>query len=480
MVRRVLTLAVASVLLAACTVGPDYVRPGLPAVDQFANRADSPVAQETAPAVDMEFWRSFGDPVLEQLVDQALLSNHDLRIALAHYEQANALLRNSRHEQLPTLGVNAEASDSRSSTDQLPGVGRTGRDVEQYSAGLSALWELDFFGRIRRGVEAQRADTEASAADLAAVQVVLVGDLAETYFRLRGLQEQLRIAQQNADNQAQTLRLIDLRRSAGIGSAFEVDRAITQLEGTRARVPALQSAIAVSTHRIAVLVGQTPETVLAGLDSATPLPSLPETIATGTPADLLRRRPDVTAAERRLGAATARVGVATADLFPRFTLGGLIGTQALDAGALFERDSETRLIAFGIDGSFLNVGRVRSRIAAANAATAADLAAYEQTVLLALEETENALVRVSRSAEENTYLERAAAAGARATAIARLRYDNGAIDVLDVLEAERVGLQAEDAFAQGRVRNTVAVVSLYKALAGGWPHYVPKNSTAAR
>ncbi|NDK37529.1 RND transporter [Pseudoxanthomonas gei] len=480
MVMRTLTIAVASILLAACTVGPDYVRPTLPAVDQFSNGQSPQLAGETAPAVDLEFWRSFGDPVLERLVDQALVSNHDLRIALARYEQANALLRNAKYDRLPTLGASAEASDSRSSSDQLPGVGRAGRDSDQYSAGFSALWELDFFGRIRRSVEAQHADTEASAADLAAVQVVLVGDLAETYFGLRGLQEQLRIAQQNADNQAQTLRLIDLRRSAGIGSAFEVDRASTQLESTRSRVPALQSAIAVSTHRIAVLAGQTPESVLAGLDAITPLPSLPETIATGTPAELLRRRPDVTAAERRLGAATARVGVATADLFPRFTLGGLIGSQALDAGALFERDSETRLIAFGIDGSFLNVGRVRSRIAAANAATAADLAAYEQTVLLALEETENALVRVSRSAEENAFLERAAAAGARATAIARLRYDNGAIDVLDVLESERASLQAEDAFAQGRVRNTLAVVSLYKALAGGWPQYVPKESTAVR
>ncbi len=480
MVIRTLSVAVASALLAACTVGPDYVRPDLPPVEQFSNSASPQTAQDATPAVDLEFWRSFGDPVLERLVDQALLSNHDLRIALARYEQANALLRNSRYDYLPTLGANAEASDSRSSTDQAPGIGRAGRDSDQYSAGFSAVWELDFFGRLRRGVEAQRADTEASAADLAALQVVLVGDLAETYFRLRGLQEQLRIAQQNADNQAQTLRLIDLRRSAGVGSAFEVDRASTQLETTRSRVPALESAIAVSTHRIAVLVGQTPETVLAGLESATPLPSLPETVATGTPADLLRRRPDVTAAERRLGAATARVGVATADLFPRFTLSGLIGSQALDASALFERDSETRLIAFGIDGSFLNVGRVRSRIAAANAATAADLAAYEKTVLLALEETENALVRVSRSAEENAHLERAAAAGARATAIARLRYDNGAIDVLDVLEAERVGLQTEDEFAQGRVRNTVAVVSLYKALAGGWPQYVPKESTAAK
>jgi NodT family efflux transporter outer membrane factor (OMF) lipoprotein len=482
MVIRILTIGIAAALLSACTVGPDYVRPALPPVERFAN--ETPSAQgtdtEAAPAVDMEFWRSFGDPVLERLVDEALLSNHDLRIALANYEQANALLRDARFDRIPTLSAGAEASDTRSSADQLPGIDRAGRDGEQYSASVGALWELDFFGRIRRGVEAQRAETEASAADLAAVQVALVGDLADTYFRLRGLQEQLRIARQNTANQGETLRVIELRSEAGLGSSFEVDRARTQLESTRSRVPALESSIAVATHRIAVLMGRTPETALAGLDTLTPLPSLPEVVATGTPAELLRRRPDVTAAERRLGAATARVGVATADLFPRFTLGGLIGSQALDAGALFERDSETRLIAFGIDGSFLNVGRVRAHIAAANAASAADLAAYERTVLLALEETENALVRVSRSAQENAHLERAAAASERASAVARLRFDNGAIDVLDVLETERVRLQAEDEFAQGRVRNTVAVVSLYKALAGGWPQYVPKESVVHR
>ena len=190
MVKRLLATAIASVLLAACTVGPDYVRPGLPAVDGFANSAAPQATQENLPEVDIEFWRSFGDPVLEQLVDEALFANHDLRSAWARYQQANALLRNAKYQRLPTLGASAEASESRSSADQLPGAGRAERDVEQYSAGLSVLWELDFFGRIRRGVEAQRADTQASAADLAALQVVLVGDLAETYFRLRGLQEQ--------------------------------------------------------------------------------------------------------------------------------------------------------------------------------------------------------------------------------------------------------------------------------------------------
>lgn len=486
MVMRTLAVAFASVVLAACTVGPDYVRPALPPVEHFSNAqgtsADAAQVGSSAStgAMDSEFWRSFGDQVLEQLVDEALLHNHDLRIALARYEQANALLRDARFDSLPTLSANAEASDTRSSADQLPGVDRAGRDGEQYGVSLGALWELDFFGRIRRGVEAQRADTQASAADLASMQVLMVGELADTYFGLRGLQEQLRIAEQNVANQNQTLRLIALRSEAGMGSSFEVDRARAQLESTRSRIPALEAAVAVSTHRIAVLLGRTPETTLAGLDSEVALPSLPAAFTAGTPSELLRRRPDVSAAERRLHAATARVGVATADLFPRFTLGGLIGSQALDAGALFERDSETRLVAFGIDGSFLNVGRVRARLAAANAATAADLAAYEQTVLLALEETENALVRVTRSAQENTHLEQAAAAGERAAAVARVRLDNGAIDVLDVLETERVRLQAEDEFVQGRVRNTLAVVALYRSLAGGWPQYVAQESVASR
>lgn len=476
MVRRVLGVSIACVLLAACTVGPDYVRPGLPSLQQFSAAS----AQASAlPATELEFWRSFGDPVLERLVDEALLSNHDLRIGLARYEQANALLRNARYERLPSLGATAEAADRRSSADQLPGVDRAGRDGEQYQVGFGAIWELDFFGRLRRAAEAQRAETDASAADLAGLQVLLVGDVAESYFRLRGGQEQLRIARRNADNQAQTLHLIELRAQAGMGSAFEVDRARTQLETTRARVPALETDLAVSTHRIAVLLGRTPDSVLAGLEGEALLPALPEHITTGTPTELLRRRPDVIAAERRLGAATARIGVATADLFPRFTLSGLIGSQAVDTGALFERDSETRLIAFGIDGSFLNVGRVRARLAAANAAAAADLALYERAVLLALEDTENALVRVSRGRQENTHLQQATAAGQRATAVARLRFENGAIDVLDVLETERAGLAAEEAFAQGRVRNTLAVVGLYKALAGGWPEYVPGREPIA-
>jgi outer membrane protein TolC len=203
------------------------------------------------------------------------------------------------------------------------------------------------------------------------------------------------------------------------------------------------------------------------------LPALPGTVSAGTPGDLLRRRPDVIAAEQRLHAATARIGVATADLFPRFTLGGLVGTQAFESSALFSRDSETRLVALGVDWSFLDVGRVRARIAASDAAAAGALAQYEKTVLRALEETENALVRYGHARLEVAHLELSAAASARAAELAHVRFDAGAADLLDVLDAERVQLQAQDELADGRTRSATALVDLYRSLAGGWPEQRP-------
>jgi outer membrane protein TolC len=226
-------------------------------------------------------------------------------------------------------------------------------------------------------------------------------------------------------------------------------------------------------HRIAVLTGRTPDALVAELEPQQPLPALPGRLDPGTPGDLLRNRPDVAAAEHRLHSATARIGVATADLFPRFTLGGLIGTQAIDSNALFERDSETRLVALGIDWSFLDVGRVRARIKAADADAEGELARYEQTVLLALEDTENALVRHARARVEDQHLERAALDSAKAAQLARVRYEAGAADLFEVLDAERTQLQAQDAFADGRTRSVNSAVALYKALAGGWPERMP-------
>lgn len=478
-----LKTAALTLALAACAVGPDYVRPNVPTPDHFA-RADAAAATPTAADIalreaDAEFWRGFDDPQLTWVVEESLAANHDLRIALSRYDRANALLRESKFDRFPTVTANGEASDARSSADQAPGVSRADRDSESYSAGVSAAWELDLFGRIRRNVEANRADAAASAADLEALQVAIVGEVARTYVELRGLQERLRVARENTDNQRETLRLVEARLSAGRDTEFDTSRARAQLETTSARIPSLEAQVAVAMHRIAVLSGKTPDALIAELDPQKPLPALPSRLDAGTPGELLRRRPDIAAAEHRLHAATARIGVATADLFPRFTLGGLIGSQAIDSSALFERSSETRLVALGIDWSFLDIGRVRARIAASDADAGGELARYQQTVLLALEDTENALVRYAKARVEDQHLERASVDSARAAQLARVRYEAGASGLLEVLDAERTRLQAQEAFADGRTRSVVGAVALYKALAGGWPQRQPLREDVA-
>ena len=487
---RPLAVGIAAAMLAACAVGPNYARPDVPVPEHFVQAettAPEAAANDNATATngsfalvtDNEFWRGFNDPLLTRLVEDALSANHDLRIALANYDHANALLRGAKFDYFPTITANAQASDGRASADQAPGVPRADRDAESYSAQAQASWELDVFGRVRRSVEASRAGTAASAADLQALQVAIVGEVASSYVDLRGLQERLRVARENADNQQETLKLVNARFNAGRGTEFDTSRARAQLEATRSRVPALEAQVAVTMHRIAVLTGRTPDALIAELEPQQPLPPLPGRIDPATPGDLLRHRPDVAAAEQRLHASTARIGVATADLFPRFTLGGLIGSQAIDSSALFERDSETRLVALGIDWSFLDIGRVRARIKAADADAEGELAQYEKTVLLALEDTENALVRHARARVEDQHLEQAALDSAKAAQLARVRYEAGATDLFEVLDAERTQLQAQDAFADGRTRSVNSAVALYKALAGGWPERMPERKKLA-
>lgn len=479
MVMRLATTVLASALLAACAVGPDHVRPSMAVPATFSTEPAPGAVADAVKPLDAAFLDGFGDAQLAHLVHDALRANHDLRIALSRYDRANALLRGARFDALPTITAQGEAADVRSSASQAPGVSREGRDGEQWSAGISAGWELDLFGRVRRGIEAGQAEAEASAADLRALQVVIAGEVVRTYVDLRGTQERLRVARANRDNQQATLDLVQARLDAGAGTEFDAARARAQFEATASRIPALEAQETVAMHRLAVLGGRLPGALVDELSTAKPLPALPSRIDAGTPGDLLRARPDIAAAEARLHAATARIGVATADLFPRFTLGGLIGSQAIDSSLLFERDSETRIVALGIDWSFLDIGRVRARIAATDADAEGELARYRQTVLLALEDTENALVRHARTRVEDAHLERAANDGERAARLARVRYEAGASGLLEVLDAERTQLQAQDAFAEARTRSVASAVALYKALAGGWPELVPDRERLA-
>lgn len=469
-------LLIPAVLLAACAVGPDYERPQAAAPERFAQLA--PGYGAATPAA--RFWTTFEDPLLTRLVDGALASNTDLRVALGRLDQARALARLSRKDLLPAVTADGGYAKSRASADQAPGVPRAQRDGELYDAGFDAFWELDLFGRVRRAAQASRAEAQAAAADLRALQVTIAAETARAYFELRGLQEQLRVAHGNADNQAATLDLTQARLDAGAGTEFDVARARGQLEFTRSRVPALEAAVLATAHRLAVLNGREPAALLSELTPAAPLPALPEAVAVGTPAELLRRRPDIAGAERRLAGATARIGVATADLFPRVTFNGTFGSAAADLGELFTRDGETYGFGPRISWAFLDLGRVRDRIEASDAGAAAQLAAYEGTVLRALEETENALVGYARARVEGRHLADSAAASTRAAELARLRFEGGAADFLHVLDAQRSQLQAEDQLAQSRTRTATALIAVYKAVSGGWPERATVAAADAR
>lgn len=460
---RALALSI-SILLAGCATGPDYHRPQDAAPANFAR---APVDAPSVPgAADAAFWQRFGDPKLSALVGDALHANHELRAALARYDAANAMLREAGFDRLPTVTAGGAASQERLSTDLAQGNPRSRRS---YQAGINASWELDLFGRIRRSLEASRADTAATAHDVAALQVVIVAETARTYMQLRGAQERLRIARDNVASQQKTLDLVRASLQAGRASRFDSARARAQHATSLATIPILERDIALAEHRLAVLTGRAPEALIGWLDEPAPLPAIPTAIDPGTPADLLRRRPDVAAAEAHLHAATANVGVATADLFPRLSFGAAFGGQTLKGGSLASAASLASAVVLGIDWSFLDVGRVRARIQASRADARGMLEAYQGTVLHALEDTENALIDFHNTSEQAHSLADAASARGEAARVAHERYRAGTIALLELLDAERDLLAAQDAYAQAHTHSATSAVTLYQALAGGWP-----------
>lgn len=461
--------------LSACAVGPDYRHPNTTAATDFGGR-EAAIFSTAAPTI--EFWNTFQDPLLTRLVEDALRANTDLRVAVARLDQARAITRESRLDLLPTVTASGGYTRSRASADQAPGVPRDARDSNLNNASIDMAWELDLFGRVRSGVDANRADAAAVAEDLRALQVAVAAEVARNYFELRGAQEQLRVAQRNADNQRTTLDLTQVRLDSGRGTEFDTDRSRADLESTLSRIPALQATIATATHRLAVLNGRQPTELNSELQTPLPLPALPQSVAVGTPQELLRRRPDVAAAERRLAAATARVGVATADLFPRLTFGGSVGASATSLGDMFTRDGETFAFGPSISWAFLDLGRVRARIVAADANADANLALYEGTVLRALEETENALIGYSHAQLEGEHLQQSAAASESAAKLANLRFEGGAADFLQVLDAQRSQLNAENQLAQSQTRIAVSLVAVYKSVSGGWPQRVDQQTHA--
>jgi multidrug efflux system outer membrane protein len=349
------------------------------------------------------------------------------------------------------------------------------REFDAAQAGFDGLWELDLFGRVRRSVEAARGDAGAAAATLQDARVSVIAEVARDYFILRGLQDQLALTQRNADNQFSSLKLTRNRLEAGRGNELDTSRAEAQWQTTLASIPSLQATIATTCYRLSVLTGRQPTTLSAGLATLAPMPALPPLNAIGSPEALLRRRPDVRVAERRLAASTARVGVAMGDLFPKVTLVGDVGYFAPTFGDFGQSEARSFSVGPSISWAAFDLGRVRARISSSKALTDAALASYESAVLGALEDTEGALISYGRSQSRRDALKIAAAASDRAADLARKRFEGGLIDFLEVLDAERTALSAELLLSQSRTDAATSLIAVYKALGAGWRVPEPKK-----
>lgn len=468
--------ALLTALLAACAVGPDYHQPDAPQVVGNSGSAMNVAATDgvyNAANPQLQFWTLFDDKELSALVDRALGANHDLRIALANLNEARALRREARFDYLPTITAQGGYTRSLTSSAQLPGsqasgLDRDAREFGVYTGSFDAFWELDLFGRVRRANESAQAGEEALAANLHDAQISVAAEVARNYFELRGAQERLAVARRNAANQTETVRYAEARFDAGGGTEFDVSRARAQLSTTLAAIPVIETTVENTIHRLSVLTGQVPTALQAELRPATALPELPRVTSIGRPEDLLRRRADVRSVERRLAASTANIGVATADLFPRVTFTGEVGFAVKDLDDAGHSVGETFGYGPGISWAALDLGRVNARIAQSKARRDGSLALYEQTVLRALEETENTLVAYGRSREQLDHLRDSVTASDRAAELARIRYEGGASSFLDVLDAERSQLEAQDRLVQARTGSATGLIALYKALGGGW------------
>lgn len=457
--------AVACCLLASCAVGPNYHQPDT-AVDARFSNAGEPGFNENE-AVE-QYWLGFDDPLLSRLIDDALAHNKSLGIAEANLRAARAAARLAGLDQYPTVTVAGSYTHTLDSQEQLPGIDMHDREFNVAQAGFDGLWELDLFGRVRRNVEAARADVGASTATLQDARVSVIAELTRDYFILRGLQDQLALTQRNAENQFNSLKLTRNRLDAGRGNELDTSRAEAQWQTTLASIPSLEASIGTTVYRLSVLTGRQPTALLGVLSPPTPSPPLPPLNAIGSPEQMLRRRPDVRVAERQLAAATARVGVATGDLFPKVTLLGEVGYFAPTFGDFGQ--SEARFFSIGpsITWAAFDLGRVRARISSAKAQTDAALAAYEGAVLGALEDTEGALLNYGRAQSRRESLRIAAAASDKAADLAQRRFEGGLIDFLEVLDAQRTALSAELVLSQSRTDAATSLVAVYKALGAGW------------
>lgn len=462
LIRKAAT-ALLLLLLGGCTaVGPNYAppRPDLP--KQWSESAGA-----STPADDVafnEWWTLFGDPLLDSLVHRAIAANQDLRIAETRIREARAQRQVAGAAQSPSLGASATATHSQSYANTAAGEARG----ELFQTGFDANWELDIFGGVRRSVEAADAAVASSVEAKRDLQLSLLAEVARNYLELRGSQQRLALARENLSNLQETVKLIEKRLAIGLNSELELAQAKNQLYSNQSLIPGFETQIAMAMHRLALLLGQPPQALVTELAPETVLPAAPPEIPLSLPSDLLRRRPDIRQAERDLAAATAQVGVATADLFPRFSLGALAGLESTSLSDLVSSGSRFWSIGPTVKWSLFDGGKVRAGIESSKAQQERARIDYEKTVLTALTEVEDAFVAFNRERRTRQDLAAAFSAAQRASTLAREQFKLGLIDFLNILSSEYALRQSHDQLIQSDQRQAIATVSLFKALGGGW------------
>ena len=471
--RNALACALVAGLAAGCAVGPDY---HAPKVNTPANWTESNQGGTTnRPVQIVDWWKTFNDPELNSLIARAVTANHDLRIADARLREARALRSGAAWDLGPTINASAGYTDALQSKNALSFSSGTGTSsfnyqyhTDLYDAHFDATWEIDVFGSKHRALQEATAVFASVEEYRHDTLISVLAEVARNYTEVRNSQQRLAIARDNITAQQEATHIARTRFNVGLSSELDVRQAEALLATTQAQLPSLNTSLKKGVHRLGVLIGREPGALVAELGTDAPVPAPPPEVPVGLPSDLLRRRPDVRRAERDLQAATANVGVQTAELFPKFTLVGLGGFQSFSASDWFSSGSKYRSAGPTVTWRLLDYGRVRSQIKAAGAEADQSLAVYEKTVLTSFEDVENALAAYANEQTRYRALTAAVAANRSALDLANKRYTKGLADFLNVLDAERSLYQTQDQMAESQGTITVDLVALYKALGGGW------------
>lgn len=477
---RLLALPLIALCLSACAVGPDYHSPKLETPGEFVAAADAAKAgtSTSVPAVDMtQWWKALNDPELQSLIERAIHSNPDIEMALSRLQQARTQQAGYWSNALPAVAADATGGRGTGSDFTRAGAvpalraGDNKGDLPQISqvAGFAATWEIDLFGGIRRQIEAGKYDMQAAAAARSEVLLSVVADVARNYVDLRGLQMRLAILRQNLTTTSQSREFEQARFDRGITNELDLQLANREYSTLQSELPTLQSAIRATSANIAVLLGLYPEDLARELAQPGVIPDLPDSIDTGLPLDLLQRRPDIRESERQLAAATARIGVATSNLFPHVGLSAGLGTQSATVGL----QHGSHIWDFGptVYWPLLDFGALDAQVSIADLQTHERLIAYKKTIINAVQDADTAIANYSAQQQRLKDLTDAMAASQRAVSLAQQRYDRGLTDYLNVVDAEQQAYNLEDQYISCQQSTAEAFIYLYRALGGGWEHY---------